>query len=131
MKNLDPIQAKKRKLLLLQSLKELHKNAEDLWKTISKQSTSEKVDYNYFYSKYIKYLKTAKFLYGKKAVEYDVKISDSEYQKLSGLKKIITEMGLLIIFVENDIGNLVEENMKLKKLVRKYKKQAMSIQKIT
>ncbi len=131
MTNLDHIKAKKRKLLLLQSLKELHKNANELWETVSKQSSPGNVDFNYFFSKFTRYLKTASVLYGKKAAEFQVKISDSEYQKLSGLKKIITEMGLLIIFIENDIGNPVEENIKLKKLLIKYKKQAKSIQKIT
>jgi len=127
----DPNKLKKRKLLLLQSLRELHKNAEDLWKTASKQASPDKVDFNYFFSKYNNYLKTAKMLYGKRAAEFDIKISDTEYQKISGLKKIITEMGLLIIFIQNDVGNLVEENKRLKQLVLKYKKQAMSIQKIT
>lgn len=131
MPNPDPVKLKKKKLLLLQSIKELHKNAEDLWKTVSKQASPGKVDFNYFFSKYNKYIKTTKILYGKRAAEFVIKISDTEYQKVSGLKKIITEMGLLIIFIQNDVGNLVEENKRLKQLVLKYKKQAMSIQKIT
>jgi hypothetical protein len=130
-KAIDPIKLKKKKLLLLQSLKELHKNAEDLWKTSSKQSSSEPVDFNYFYQKYINYLKNAKALYGKRVLKFKITISDNEYQKLSGLKKVITEMGLLIVYIRNDVGNLIEENMRLKKQLMKYKKQAMSIQKIT
>ncbi len=121
---------KKKKLLLLQSLKELHKNAEDLWNTISKQKSADNVDFNYFYSKYIKYLKIGKALYGKKVLEFKITISDNEYQKISGLKKIITEMGLYIIFIKNDVGNIVDENKRLKKQLLKYKQQAMSIQKI-
>ena len=66
---MDPVTLKKKKLLLLQSLEELHKNAEDLWKTVSKQPLKDPVDYNYFYSKYIKYLKIGKALYGKKVLE--------------------------------------------------------------
>lgn len=127
---MDPTKLKKKKLLLLQSLKEQHKNAEDLWKTTNKQSDPSKVDFNYFVSKYLKYIKIGKKLYGKRASEFDIIISDSEYQQLSGLKKVITEMGLFIIFINNDVGNLVDENKRLKKLVLKYKKQAMSFQKI-
>jgi hypothetical protein len=130
MKKMDPTVAKKHKLLLLQSLKELHKNAEELWKTVSKSGAKE-VDFNYFISKYLRYVKRAKILYGKRANEFDVIIKDNEYKQLAGLKKIITEMGLLILFVENDVGNVIEENKKLKKLLKKYKSQAMSIQKIT
>ena len=88
-------------------------------------------NFNYFFSKYISYLKNGKALYGKKILEFKITISDTEYQKLSGLKKVITEMGLLIVFIKNDVENLVEENMRLKKQLIKYKKQAMSIQKIT
>lgn len=131
MKEIDPIKLKKKKLLLLQSLKELHKNAEDLWKTQSKLKKPEPVDFNYFYSKYINYLKNGKALYGKKILNFKITINDAEYQKLSGLKKVITEMGLLIVFIKNDVGNLIEENARLKKQLIKYKKQAMSIQKIT
>lgn len=130
-KQLDPIKLKKKKILLLHSLEELHKNAEDLWKTLSKQKDPEPIDFNYFFSKYISYLKNGKALYGKKILEFKITISDTEYQKLSGLKKVITEMGLLIVFIKNDVENLVEENMRLKKQLIKYKKQAMSIQKIT
>jgi hypothetical protein len=126
----DPATIKKKKLLLLQSLKELHKNAEDLWTTLSKQTPNDPIDFNYFYSKYIKYLKIGKAIYGKKVLEYKITIGDTEYQKLSGLKKIITEMGLFIVFINNDVGNLVDENKRLKKQLLKYKKQAMSIQKI-
>ena len=121
---------KKKKLLLLQSLKELHKNAEDLWNTISKQKSADNVDFNYFYSKYIKYLKIGKALYGKEVLEFKITISDNEYQNISGLKKIITEMGLYIVFIKNDVGNIVDENKRLKKQLLKYKQQAMSIQKI-
>ena len=127
----DSDMVKKRKLLLLQNLKELHKNAEDLWKTVSSQTKSKEVDFNYFFAKYNNYLKTAKALYGKKANEYHITISDAEYKSLAGLKKIITEIGLLTIFIQNDIGNIIDENRKLKKLLAKYKSQAMSIQKIT
>jgi hypothetical protein len=127
----DPTVVKKKKLLLLQNLKELHKNAEDLWKTVSKQGKTKNVDFNYFFAKYNKYLRTAKALYGKKANEYYITISDAEYKSVAGLKKIITEIGLLTIFIQNDIGNIIEENKKLKKLLAKYKSQAMSIQKIT
>jgi len=129
-KQIDPQKLKKKKLLLLQSLEELHKNAEDLWKTVSSQPNPGEVDFNYFYSKYIKYLKIGKALYGKKILEFKITISDTEYKKLSGLKKIITEMGLLIVFIKNDVGNIIEENIKLKKQLIKYKQQAMSIQKI-
>lgn len=130
MPEMDPVKLKKKKLLLLQSLDELHKNAEDLWKTVSKQSSPEPVDFNYFYKKYINYLKTGKALYGKKILEFKITISDTEYQKLSGLKKIITEMGLLKVFIKNDVGNLVDENKRLKKQLLKYKQQAMAIEKI-
>ncbi|WP_455392705.1 hypothetical protein, partial [[Eubacterium] cellulosolvens] len=126
MKEMDPTKLKKKKLLLLQSLEELHKNAEDLWKTASKQAAEDSVDFNYFYSKYIKYLKVGKALYGKKILEFKITISDSEYQKLSGLKKIITEMGLLIVFIKDDVGNIFEENKRLKKQLLKYKQQAMA-----
>jgi len=129
-KTVNPEKVKKHKLLLLQSLVELHKNAEDLWKTVSKQSSSGTIDFNYFYSKYLKYIKTGKLLYGKRISEFEITISESEYQTLSGLKKIITEMGLFIVFIKNDVNNLVDENRRLKKLVIKYKKRAMSIQKI-
>jgi hypothetical protein len=118
-------------LLLLQSLKELHKNAEDLWKTQSKLKEPEPVDFNYFYSKYISYLKTGKALYGKNVLKFKITIRDGEYQKLSGLKKVITEMGLFIVYIKNDVGNLIDENARLKKQLMKYKQQAMSIQKIT
>lgn len=127
---MDSNTLKKKKLLLLQSLKELHKNAEDLWNTISKQKSPDQIDFNYFYSKYIKYLKIGKALYGKKVLEFKITISDNEYQKISGLKKIITEMGLYIVFIKNDVGNIVDENKRLKKQLLKYKQQAMSIQKI-
>jgi hypothetical protein len=127
----DSDQIKKKKLLLLQSLEELHKNAEDLWKTQSKLPKPEPVDFNYFYSKYIKYLKTGKALYGKKILEFKITIADGEYKKLSGLKKIITEIGLYRIFIKNDVGNLIDENKRLKKALQKYKSQAMAIQKIT
>jgi len=120
MKEVDPNTLKKKKLLLLQSLNELHKNAEDLWNTISKQKVGDPVDFNYFYSKYIKYLKIGKALYGKKVLEFKITISDNEYQKLSGLKKIITEMGLYIVFIKNDVGNIVDENKRLKKELLKY-----------
>jgi hypothetical protein len=130
MKEMDSNTLKKKKLLLLQSLKELHKNAEDLWNTISKQKSPDQIDFNYFYSKYIKYLKIGKALYGKKVLEFKITISDNEYQKISGLKKIITEMGLYIVFIKNDVGNIVDENKRLKKQLLKYKQQAMSIQKI-
>jgi hypothetical protein len=128
---MDPIKLKKEKLLLLQSLEELHKNAKELWLTVSKQKDPGKVDFNYFISKYLKYIKTGRTLYGKKFEDFQVKITDAEYQKVSGLKKIITEMGLAIIFIKNDVGNIVEENIKLKKLLKKYKSQALSIHKIT
>jgi hypothetical protein len=131
MKDIDPLKLKKKKLLLLQSIEELNKNAEDLWKTVSKQKDPGKIDFNYFIGKYLKYVKIGKKLYGKKFSEYEVTISDSEYQKLSGLKKIITEMGLVIVFMKNDVGNLLEENKRLKKQLIKYKKQAMAIQRIT
>lgn len=129
-KDIDPIKLKKKKLLLLQNLEELHKNAEDLWKTVSKQSKPGEIDFNYFISKYLKYIKFGKKYYGKRFSEFEITISDAEYQKLSGLKKVITEMGLVIVFIKNDIGNLVEENLRLKKQLTKYKKQAMAIQKI-
>jgi hypothetical protein len=131
MKDVDPVKLKKKKLLLLQSLKELHKNAEDLWKTQSKLKEPEPVDFNYFYSKYISYLKTGKALYGKNVLKFKITIRDGEYQKLSGLKKVITEMGLFIVYIKNDVGNLIDENARLKKQLMKYKQQAMSIQKIT
>ena len=129
-KKVNPEKVKKHKLLLLQSLVELHKNAEDLWKTVSKQSSSGTIDFNYFYIKYLKYIKTGKLLYGKRISEFEITISESEFQTLSGLKKIITEMGLFFVFIKNDVDNLVDENRRLKKLVIKYKKRAMSIQKI-
>ncbi len=129
--NIDPLKLKKDKLLLLQSMEELHKNAKELWITVNKQKDPGNVDFNYFISKYLKYIKTGSTLYGKKFEEFKVTISDAEYQKLSGLKKIITEMGLAIIFIKNDIGNVIEENIKLKKLLQKYKTQAMAIKKIT
>ena len=129
--NIDPIKLKKEKLLLLQSLEELHKNAKELWITVSKQKDPGNVDFNYFISKYLRYIKAGRMLYGKKFEEFQVTISDAEYQKVSGLKKIITEMGLAIIFIKNDVGNIIEENIKLKKLLKKYKSQALSIQKIT
>jgi hypothetical protein len=131
MKGTDPDKLKKQKLLLFQSLNELHKNAEDLWKTVSKQKDPGKVDFNYFFGKYTKYIKTGKKLYGKRFSEFEITISDNEYQKISGLKKIITEMGLMKIFIKNDVGNLIDENKRLKKLLIKYKSQAMAIQKIT
>jgi hypothetical protein len=131
MPEMDSDKLKKKKLLLLQSLEELHKNAEDLWKTISKQSKPETIDFNYFYSKYISYLKAGKAIYGKRVLKYKITITDAEYQKLSGLKKVITEMGLFIVFIRNDVVNLVDENKRLKKQLLKYKKQAMAIQKIT
>ncbi len=130
-KKMDPMKVKKEKLLLLQSLEELHKNAKELWITVSKQKDPGNIDFNYFISKYLKYIKTGRMLYGKKFGEFQVTISDNEYQKVSGLKKIITEMGLAIIYIKNDIGNVIEENIKLKQLLKKYKSQAMSIQKIT
>jgi hypothetical protein len=98
---------------------------------VSKQAKAEPLDFNYFYSKYINYLKIGKALYGKKVLEFKITIADTEYQKLSGLKKIITEMGLYIVFIKNDVGNVIDENIRLKKQLVKYKKQAMSIQKIT
>jgi len=70
-------------------------------------------------------------LYGKKVLEFKITIADTEYQKLSGLKKIITEIGLYIVFIKNDVGNLVDEVNKLRKQLAKYKQQAMAIQKIT
>lgn len=128
---MDPMVLKKKKLLLLQSLEELQKNTKELWTTVSRQQNPGPIEFNYFISKYLKYIKTGKALYGKKFGEFEVSISDSEYQKITGLKKIITEMSLAIIFIKNDIGNVLEENIKLKKLVKKYKSTAMSFQKIT
>ena len=128
---MDPKVLKKKKLLLLQSLEELHKNTKELWTTVSRQQNPGNIEFNYFISKYLKYVKTGKALYGKKFAEFEATITDTEYQKITGLKKIITEMSLAIIFIKNDIGNIIEENIKLKKLVKKYKSQAMSYSKIT
>ena len=129
--NMDPIKLKKEKLLLLQSMEELHRNVKELWVTVSKQKDPGNIDFNYFIGKYLKYIKRGRMLYGKKFAEFEVTVTDSEYQKVTGLKKIITEMGLAIIFIKNDVGNVIEENIKLKKLLKKYKTQVMSIQKIT
>ena len=87
MKDLDPVKLKKKKLLLLQSLEELHKNASDLWETVSKDSDPGPVDFNYFFGKYTKYIKIGKKLYGKSVNEFEISITDTEYQKLSGLGK--------------------------------------------
>lgn len=130
-KKIDPEKFKKKKLLLLQNLEELHKNANELWKTVSKQSTLGPVDFNYFFKKYNDYLAMGRKYYGKKMNEFTISISDTEYKQVTGLKKIITEIGLLIIFIKNDIGNIVDENLRLKKLLAKYKSQVKSINKIT
>ena len=128
---MDPIKLKKKKLLLLQSLEELLKNTNELWKTVSKQTDPGDIDFNYFFGKYNTYLKTGRHLYGdKKMSQFKMSISDTEYKKITGLKKVITEMGLFIIFIKSDIENLIDENIRLKKLAIKYKKQATSIQKI-
>jgi hypothetical protein len=131
MTKVDPVKLKKDRLLLLQSLVELQKNATELYKTVSKKAQFDNIDFNYFISKYLKYIKTGQRLYGKKFDQFKLTVSDSEYKKITGLKKVITEMGLVIIFIKNDVGNVIEENIKLKKLLKKYKSQAMSIQKIT
>jgi hypothetical protein len=131
MTKVDPIKLKKERLFLLQSLEELQKNATELYKTVSKKAQLDDIDFNYFISKYLKYIKQGRRLYGKKFDQFNLSISDSEYKRITGLKKVITEMGLVIIYIKNDVGNVIEENIKLKKLLKKYKSQAMSIQKIT
>ncbi len=123
---------KKKKLLLLQSLKELLKNTNELWETVSKQKDPGDIEFNYFFGKYNTYLKTGRNLYGdKKMSQFKISISDTEYKKITGLKKVITEMGLFIIFIKSDVENVIDENIRLKKLAIKYKKQASSIQKIS